>query len=404
MRESATAYDGCFHVCQHAHGLGASDCITECRAYTDVAQDKTEALKEFVADNSYNEAGGERMEKAYEEEHPGEKVPDCQPTFHRTPQFNDVDLNHDGVITPEEAEEFGQKMCVSNEMVMQIFDMTDRNLDKKVDPKEFDQVGEDTKAEGALDKVVDPLSEGDDEYAPVKLPQFEEFDKNKDNILDQNEMEDVLMFELHRRFPGVSDDELVTKAADVMDELAAEVHRIDQDGDGMISRKEFHMVHLKKDQQTLGHEFKEAATGDHNAQELDDEKTVEHPTMVPPPPDNLPAAVVPGPAPAPTPAAAAAALFRHRAGRPWWAGGAARKVQRPHLRHRHRETVHLVAPNRQARRSRNHHVHAASKPLPEWMRNVIARKRQQRHKRLHGFASLAALSRPRRAHRWFHDA
>merc|ERR1719271_543011 len=94
LRESATTYDGCFHVCQHAHGLGASDCLTECRAYTDVAPDKTEALKEFVADNSYNEAGGERMEHAYEEMHAdgslpgatsgeGENVPDCKRTFDR---------------------------------------------------------------------------------------------------------------------------------------------------------------------------------------------------------------------------------------------------------------------------------------------------------------------------------
>jgi len=311
MRESATAYDECWHMCKHASGLGASDCMTDCRAYTDVAPDKSEALNEFVADQGYNKAGGDSMEEAFDERHPkhedvdlnylnglhGHK--DCQPSFSGTPEFRDVDLNGDGVITPVEAMKFGEAMCVSSEMVMQIFDMADSNRDKRVDAKEWGEVGEDTKAEQALDHAVDPLSQGDEEYAETKLPQFEEFDENQDGVLDDREMDKVLMFELRRRFPGLSDEELVEKAHEVMAELSARAERLDEDGDGTVSHKEFHAEAERRED--MGDEFKEEEKADHDEQQADDAKRVEHPTMVPVPADNLPGA----PAVAASPAAVA---------------------------------------------------------------------------------------------------
>jgi len=325
MRESATAYDECWHMCKHASGLGASDCMTDCRAYTDVAPDKSEALNEFVADQGYNKAGGDSMEEAFDERHPkhedvdlnylnglhGHK--DCQPTFSGTPEFKDADLNGDGVITPDEAAKFGEKMCVSSEMVMQIFDMADSNRDKEVHAGEWDKVGENTEAEQALDHAVDPLSQGDEEYARTKLPRFEEFDGNSDGVLDEHEMDKVLMFELRRRFPGLSDEELLEKASDVMEELSAMAGHLDGDGDGNVSREEFHAEAERGED--MGDEFKEEEEAYHDKQQLDDAKRVEHPTMVPVPEDYLPGAPAPAASPAAVALHARSSVRRLRGGR-----------------------------------------------------------------------------------------
>jgi len=325
MRESATAYDDCWHMCKHARGLGASDCMTECRAYTDVAPDKSEALNEFVADQGYNEAGGDSMEEAFEERHPNHEDvdlnylnglhghKDCEPTFSGTPEFKDVDLNGDGVITPAEAAKFGETMCVTGEMVMQIFEMADSNRDKRVAASEWGEVGEHTEAEQALDHAVDPLSQGDEEYARTRLPRFEEFDGNADGVLDEREMENVLMFELRRRFPGLSDEELVEKAGEVMEELSAMASNLDGDGDGIVSRKEFHAEAERNE--NMGDELKEEEEAYHDKQQIDDAKRVEHPTMVPVPEDYLPGAPSPAAPPAAVAFHARSAVHRLRGGR-----------------------------------------------------------------------------------------
>merc|ERR1719261_1946765 len=103
MRVTQKAHPGCWEMCKHAKGLGADSCMAECRTYTDTdsAEDSTESLQDFVEDKSYNEAGGEDMEEAFEEKYDRE-VPSCKPTFTSFPTFGDLDENSDGIITESE--------------------------------------------------------------------------------------------------------------------------------------------------------------------------------------------------------------------------------------------------------------------------------------------------------------
>merc|ERR550537_427618 len=121
------------------------------------------------------------MERAYEEKYK-EKVLSCRPKFDGKPSFEDVDEDGDGILTASEVIDFGEKMCVSDEMAMQLFSMADRNRDKVIDPKEWDRVGEDTAAEQSIDESVDDTkaSKSDDVYNEVKIPPFETFDADKD--------------------------------------------------------------------------------------------------------------------------------------------------------------------------------------------------------------------------------
>jgi len=289
---------GCWEMCKHAKGLGASSCMTDCRTHTDSHWDDEEAVKQFVEDKSYNEAGGEAMERAYEEKY-GEKVLSCRPKFDGKPSFDDLDEDGDGVLTASEMIDFGAKMCVSDEMAMQLFTMADSNRNKVIDPKEWATVGEETRTEQAIDAAVDEAqgAMSEDVYNEVKTPHFEEFDHNGDGVLSDEELEDVLMHEFYRRFPDATEEQVHSMAGDVVQDLAEIVDRMDQNGDGKISKAEFE---AKGKQVDLGHELEEAAYGDKNGQDPDNLHRVEHPTAAPLPPDYLPEA--PGPAASPAPA------------------------------------------------------------------------------------------------------
>jgi len=295
------AYPDCAEMCKHAKGLGASSCMTECRTYTDSSPDPEESLEEFVADKSYNEGGGEDMEEAYEAKH--DAVPSCKPRFSGKPAFQDLDLDQDGVLTASEVIDFGAKMCVSDEMAMQLFSMADRDRNKVIDPKEWSSVGEDTDGEKAIDDAVDDkIDESktvtDDEYNEVSMPAFEEFDKDGNGELNDDEVENLIMFEFHRRFPDATKEELASMAGEMVEDLAEVVSAMDHDGDGAISKAEFERP---ADSEDFGGELKEATEDDKNEKEPDDLHRVEHPTAAPPPEDYLPAGPAPGaasPAPA----------------------------------------------------------------------------------------------------------
>jgi len=271
----------CEELCELAEGLGADSCITECRTHTDVAPGKEESLGDFVEDKSYNEPsgkGGEAMEDVYEENYGNDTIADCVPDpeiADSDATFEDVDDNADGVVTADEAVAFGERMCVSDEMTTQIFHMADANQDGELTPEEYDAVGEESAAEEAMDKAADSVSEGDQEYSEVKPPQFEEFDKDGDGVLNEDEVAEAVMFELSRRFPGKSEEEL--------HEIAGEMYAngelkflgdLDTDGDGVVSKEEWEAPEGGKPED-LGSEIAESASADENAEDPDDLPTAE---------------------------------------------------------------------------------------------------------------------------------
>merc|ERR1719456_2174257 len=249
---------GCWEMCKHAKGLGASSCMADCRTITDSHWDDEEAVKQFVEDKSYNEAGGEAMDRAYEEKY-GEKVLSCRPKFDGKPSFDDLDEDGDGVLTASEMIDFGAKMCVSDEMAMQLFSMADSNRDKVIDLKEWGTVGEETRAEQAIDDSVDDTkaSKSDDVYNEVKTPPFETFDADKDGALNKEELMNALMFEFYRRFPETSKKEVHAMAEDITKDLDKIFSAVDTDGDGQISKAEFEAP--SRQSEDLGGDLAEAA-------------------------------------------------------------------------------------------------------------------------------------------------
>merc|ERR1719329_828658 len=83
---------------------------------------------------------------------------------------------------------WGEKACVPNELAHQIFDAADADFDETVTPAEYNTLGEDTEIENSLDKVVDKMTEGEDQYEPVQMPAFRHVDGNGDGSLDNAEI------------------------------------------------------------------------------------------------------------------------------------------------------------------------------------------------------------------------
>merc|ERR1719446_906640 len=119
---------------------------------------------------------------------------------------------------------------------MQLFAMADRDRNSGLDPKEWGKVGEETAAEQAIDSSVDgtDASRADDEYNEVKMPPFKEFDADGDGVLVKKELQNVLEFELYRRFPDASYEQVKSIAGDMAGDLEEMVEVMDKDGDGKI--------------------------------------------------------------------------------------------------------------------------------------------------------------------------
>lgn len=273
----ADSADACEELCKHAKGVGASSCMTECKMYTETAPDNEKALKSFVHDETYNEHGGEGVENAFETTYK-ESVPSCTPTFTGVAKFTDMDMNGDSVIDKKELIKFAHMACVSDEMASQMFSEADKNGDGVIDPLEYEHVGENTQLEEGVDIIMDPETQGDDEYNPVKLPPLESFDGDKDGKLSLKELEDALFLERQRRYgsKNASTEELKQWAEDKDEVLQALLFLLDKNGDGFLDAAEYNNPDLHDD---LGGELKEARDADHNSWDQDDEKRVEHPAL-----------------------------------------------------------------------------------------------------------------------------
>lgn len=262
----------CDELCKYDTGMDADHgvCVTDCRSYVDAGGD-IESLRSFVTDETYNEQGGEKMEKYFETK-TGMQVPDCKPTLDMNSDFGRkyfdlVDANNNGELTRDELNIWGKKACVPNEMAQQIFDFADANFDDRVTPAEYGSIGEDTDAEDVLDKYADKETKGEDQYEPVQMPAFRHVDGNKDGQLDQVEIMDMFKREIKKRIPTMAKADVDALAAEHQKELLKDMHKVDTDADGKINEEEYKKAAGTKG---MGEELAEAADVNNNLTDPDD--------------------------------------------------------------------------------------------------------------------------------------
>jgi len=259
----------CEELCKVDSGMDADarDCMTECATATDLTtHHMDDGMRYFAEDESFNEKGGNKIQDLHNEKAPAE-VPDCVPTVDltKTPSFDEIDTHGDGVIDAEESEEWASKACIPDEMNTQIFQEADLNQDHVIDKEEFGKAGEWSKNEQIMDKALEKVSEGDDEYNTVQNPPLEEFDADKDGALDKDEANHMFEHELERRteHEPVPEDKMKEIEPDIQDA----VDKVDTNDDGEIDADEYV---AKGEDNDLGTELKEAADAGEDAKELDD--------------------------------------------------------------------------------------------------------------------------------------
>lgn len=260
-------YQLCDDLCKYDTGMDADHgmCVTDCRLYADAGGD-VDSLRDFVADETFNEQGGEAMEKHFESV-TGKQIPDCEPTMELNPnvKFGVVDTDGDGFLTRKEVTQWGVKACVPDEIANQIFDAADSDFDNKVTAAEYRAVGEDTEIEHTLDQHADKLTEGEDQYEPVQLPAFRHVDSDSNGKLDEKELLKMYRDEIRKRVPQPADlDDL--GAGELEKEMLADMREADTDGDGFINQAEYGAVHAGG----MGEELSEAQAADNNLPDPDD--------------------------------------------------------------------------------------------------------------------------------------
>lgn len=260
--ESGVAADLCQEMCQNAENIG--ECLTECRVHTDSHPDMQGGVKNMVEDQTVNEQGGEAMERQFEAT-TGEKVASCVPEFEGEPTFDQVDEDSSGAISADEAIDMAHKMCVPDEMAMQIFVDADADANKELSQEEYEHSGEDTAIEAEVDAVADQKG-GDDQHHEVQVPTFEDWDVDGNGVLDEDEMMEVLAFALSARGFDVkaeasmsqSEEELEQLQSFVAEELETLMIELDTNQDGVIDKSEF----SEEAEGTLGDELGEAQDAD----------------------------------------------------------------------------------------------------------------------------------------------
>lgn len=287
---SRSSHPGCAELCQHATGVGADDCMTDCRVATDTSDDDDGGIRTFVEDETYNAPGSNRkMAGAYEAVY-GEKAPECSPTWTKEedPSFEDVDLNGDGVLEADEVLSIGEAMCIPDKVTMQMFWQADKNRNKVLTRDEYNRLGEDTLLEKHMDAPLDENHGNPHEFQEFKVPDFEVFDKNSDGVISADELEEVLTMELLRRYPEATKEEIMEKIDAHEKDLDDILNKLDTNGDGVINKSEWAAVPSDADDGDMGSELGEHAEHNHTQQDPDSPlwilPHVSTPTVHPPPP------------------------------------------------------------------------------------------------------------------------
>jgi hypothetical protein len=261
-------YKLCGELCKHDTGMdGDMDfCVTDCRSYVDAGGD-VDSLMNFVTDETHNKQGGEQMEKKFEAI-TGKSIRDCKPSVSvdKVPTFKFVDADKSGGISYKEANAWGLKACVPNELVYQIFDLADKNRDKQVTPSEWKDMGEHTAFESTLDGFADQWTKGEDQYEPVHMPAFRHVDSNNDGELDDNEIMKLFKLELERRIPTMSAVDRDTLAKQYEAQILTDVMKLDLNGDKTINAVEYGAAAGRG----MGRELYEAAQNPNNLPDPDD--------------------------------------------------------------------------------------------------------------------------------------
>jgi len=262
------AKEDCVGICMEDTGMDKESCETQCAVSTDLTtHHMDEGIESIAEDKAYNEAGGNAVEEHVEGEHPVD-VLDCAPQvdIDHAPELDELDTNQNGVVDEGEAEEWGHKACVPDEMTEQIFNQADTNCDHVIDKEEYEQSGEDTAQEEAVDKALEETSEGDDEYNNVQSPPLESFDEDDSGGLDPKEHHEAVEFEMERRDEdrwGTDDSEVPAQETDeAFDD-------VDTDDDGVIEGDEY-VAPAEDGGSNMGEEVIEAAAQDEDATDPDD--------------------------------------------------------------------------------------------------------------------------------------
>jgi len=276
----------CKDLCKFDTGLDADDtsCVTECNVYVQ-SGGNLEDLRSFVTDETYNENGGEAMEKHFEDV-TGESVPDCEPSieFSPTTSFDLVDTDGDGRINWDELVAFGHKACVPDEMLRQLWDAANLDMDDSISKKEFNELGENTAIESVIDKWADRATQGEDQYEPVVLPDFHHVDADGDGKLNTDEVVNIFRSEMQKRVPN--DPKTMEEALNspTTKEMVEDVMNVaDLDRDGSITEEEYFAA---SDSGGMGKELSEEFAKPNNLDDPDDLHRKYEPS-------------VPGPAPGP---------------------------------------------------------------------------------------------------------
>lgn len=263
--DEAVTAQHCEDLCKYAEGMDKGSCMNECSVHTDVAQNTRHGVKNFVKDQVTNKKGGKKME-AHAEKEFGMDIADCIPQIDvdEPPTFDEVDTSKDGIIDSDEALAYGNKACIPDAFMMQLFEETDLDQDKQVTREEFDRSGEDTALEEEIDAAFDKPTQGDDEINTVDLPDFDVFDKNEDGVLDETELGGAFRLEMQRRNPKASAEQVT----DMQHSVKGAIEKIDTNGDGVIDREEYNKAANNK----MGDELGEQAQADEDLPELDGTK------------------------------------------------------------------------------------------------------------------------------------
>jgi hypothetical protein len=258
----------CEKMCMEDKGMDKDTCHTECAVSTDLTtHHMNDGVESVAEDESYNEAGGNGIEEHVEAEHPID-VLDCAPQvdIDHAPELEELDTNQNGAVSEEEAEAWGHKACVPDEVTDQIFHQADTNCDHQISEEEYEQSGEDTAQEEAVDKALEEQDTGDDEYNSVQTPPLEEFDEDDSGALDPQEHHEAVEFEKERREEdrwGVADSEVPEEETDEA------FKTVDTNDNGLIEGDEYEAP-APAGGSDMGEEIVEAAAQDEDATDPDD--------------------------------------------------------------------------------------------------------------------------------------